>query len=828
MKSFIFPLIYLGTLIVHTTLSTAQPVSTILTEVQELMHGGEYSKAEKRLREISQNNPYVLRLLVELTQRRGQEEEARSYARNLLDLFDTGQLKTSDEISQAAYAAWQLELWQDANQLFVEASKIKPASLSLYIDWGNLYLQKYNAAEAESIFQDAIKSSPTSGYSRWGIDDAYVGLGRALDDQFKAGSSEALAKALEMDSENLEGFHLQSKMATEENKWEEAEDWLEKGLKINKNYLPFLELKCVLEYLQGESAEYRKTRDHILKIKPNNGNLFEVLGDFTVRKHRLEEAIEFYRESVKRNPRQSSALSSLGINLLRQGQEEEGKAILEQAYANDPFNIWTVNTLRLLDSFDQFVRFETEHFRVKLHEKEAGTIRPYVEELLETSLTTLEQKYDHQVPGKYIFEMYPDHADFAVRTLGLPGLGALGATFGRTVAMDSPSARPPGQFHWGSTLWHELAHVVTLSLSNQKVPRWLTEGISMMEERQAQEGWGDYLTVSFVRAYENGELLPLSNLNSGFERPKSAQQLTISYFQAGWICEFLAAQYGFERLREMLVGFGQDQTLEEVFETVLDSSVEEVDRAFKKELDQTLKPLVEHLKPPRGDRVSIISGEQGQEKSPLEPKPNASLESLESLLEAWNSDPENYFINLYLGHKLKAEERDEEAIPYLKKALELFPTSAGLGSPYQLLSEIYEKIGDTDKALEVRERWWKLAPRFIENASRVGQLLLERNRLKDAATHLESAMYVNPLQGELHESLGEVYLKTEQPEKAVREFRVLLNLKPVDLATSHYRLAHALHESGDREEARRHVLFSLEIAPSFEEAQKLLLQLVRQ
>ena len=284
MKSFFYPLICLGTLIVHTTLSTAQPVPTILTEVQGLMHGGEYAKAEKRLRELSQTSPYVLRLLVELTQRRGQEEEARSYARDPLDLFNSGQLRTAAEISQAAYAAWQLGLWQDANQLFVEASKIEPASISLYIDWGNLYLQKYNAAEAESIFQDAIKSSPTSGYSRWGIDDAYVGLGRALDDQFKAGASEALAKALEMNSENLEGFHLQAQMATKEDKWEEAEDWLEKGFKINESYLPFLELQCVLEYLQGESAKYRKTRDRILKVKANNGNLFEVLGDFTVRK----------------------------------------------------------------------------------------------------------------------------------------------------------------------------------------------------------------------------------------------------------------------------------------------------------------------------------------------------------------------------------------------------------------------------------------------------------------------------------------------------------------------------------------------------------------
>ena len=45
-------------------------------------------------------------------------------------------------------------------------------------------------------------------------------------------------------------------------------------------------------------------------------------------------------------------------------------------------------------------------------------------------------------------------------TSGLPGMiGALGACFGRVVTMDSPQARPPGEFQWEATLWHELAHV---------------------------------------------------------------------------------------------------------------------------------------------------------------------------------------------------------------------------------------------------------------------------------------------------------------------------------------------------------------------------------
>ncbi|MDA2934332.1 tetratricopeptide repeat protein [Acidobacteria bacterium AH-259-D05] len=793
----------------------------LLSEVHQLMQQGRYQRAEERLKSGSSTDPFVLRLLLELAKREGREDETNTYARRLLALHQSGQLKGSEEIAQAAYGAWQLGLFQDANQIFMEADKIKPTAVSMFVDWGHLYLTKYNASEAESIFRDGIKTDhPSSGYLRWGVDAAYVGLAQALDSQFKPGVAEALEKAVELNPQNLEALAFRVLLAIEKSQWKESRDWLKKGLDINSLYLPLLELKCALEYFRQDTEAFEKTRQQVLNINPNDGDLFETLGNLASTQRRFEQAIEFYREALVRNLRQESARASLGINLLRIGQEEEGKQILEVAYARDPFNIWTVNTLRLLDSFDRFVRFETPHFRVKLHEKEAAALRPYVEELTERSVTTLEQKYNHQVSGKYVFEMYPDHADFAVRTLGLPGLGALGATFGRIVAMDSPSARPKGEFHWGSTLWHEIAHVVTLSLSNDKVPRWFTEGISMMEERQAGAGWGEYLNVGFVRAYQNDDLLPLSDLNSGFEQPKSPQHLVLSYFQAGWLCEFLVLRYGVSKIRAMLVAFGKGATTQEVFQQVLEASVEEIDEQFRQELDKSLKPLTGTLQVPGDSPLrSILQGE-----------PQAAGETqddLEDLQKSWQANRNNYFLNLRLGSKLKSLGRLQEAIPYLEKALELFPTQADRTSPYSLLTEIYEELGQTDSAREMRRRWWSAAPLYIENVHRLASLLSDRNQLQEAAQYLEEAMYVNPFQSETHERLGDIYLQSSQTEKAVREFEVFLSLTSVDAAAAHYKLAQALFQSGDTQRARSHVLLSLEIAPGYQEAQKLLLKLVR-
>ncbi len=63
---------------------------------------------------------------------------------------------------------------------------------------------------------------------------------------------------------------------------------------------------------------------------------------------------------------------------------------------------------------------------------------------MKRAIATYEKKYQFKLKRPVQVEVYPDHEDFAVRTLGMPGLGALGVTFGYAIAMDSPSGRPPG------------------------------------------------------------------------------------------------------------------------------------------------------------------------------------------------------------------------------------------------------------------------------------------------------------------------------------------------------------------------------------------------
>ncbi len=123
--------------------------------------------------------------------------------------------------------------------------------------------------------------------------------------------------------------------------------------------------------------------------------------------------------------------------------------------------------------------------------------------------------------------------------------GILGVTFDTVIAMDSPSGRPPGSFHWASTLRHEMSHVYVLQATNSRVPRWFTEGLAVYEETAAAPDWGDRLDPEAIHAIQNKMLLPVAELDRGFIRPSYPSQVIVSYFQGGKICSYIAEKWGY-------------------------------------------------------------------------------------------------------------------------------------------------------------------------------------------------------------------------------------------------------------------------------------------
>ena len=92
---------------------------------------------------------------------------------------------------------------------------------------------------------------------------------------------------------------------------------------------------------------------------------------------------------------------------------------------------------------------------------------------------------------------------------------------------------------------------------------------------------------------------------------------------------------------------------------------------------------------------------------------------------------------------------------------------------------------------------------------------------------MTDALNVSPLDDETHVDLGGWLLAEQQPREALREYEASLAMNPHDQAAAHYRLATAYQQLEDPAKTLEHVLYALEIAPHYREAQQLLLEIAR-
>ena len=704
-------------------------------------------------------------------------------------------LATSKDPGTQAEAAWQLHDKHRANEAFRAALQARPKDPYLRVRWGYLFLETYQPGEAAKLFKEALDIQ--EDYA-----PAKLGAAAVVADRFEGKALELAKEALETDPNLVDAYVLMAGMAIEEGDLDQAEQYLNDGLRkaeeLGESPLELYSLKASADLLKGnvETEWIGKA----LAYNPAYGQIFADAAHYHVMTRRYREAAALLRQAVRTDPELWSAHADLAVNLMRLGKEEEGRRHLEIAYNGDPFSPKTVNTLRLLDSFDNFERhsnkdnvvlgteeqieasLEKPEVILRLHKEEAAYLRPYVMEVAEQSIGTFAKKYRFRLKEPVLIELYPDHDDFAVRTMGMPGIGLLGVTFGYLIAMDSPSGRPPGQFHWGTTLWHEIAHVFTLEATNHLVPRWYSEGLSMFEEWEARPSWGENISTDFVDAIKKEKLLPIAELDKGFVRPRYPSQIAVSYFQSGLVCKMIAEQWEFTKLVDLLEGFRDGRSTAENIEAELGVAPEEFDKRFADYLQEQYGDLIEGF----GDWRKLMK------------------EAVAAIRK------KNW----------------DEVIEPATKAQEIYPWFVEGGNPYVLLARAYVEKEDRAAAAEQMQEYQRMGGRSPKAIRDLAGWLEELGRRDEAIDALNGLLYIAPGDAELHSRLGEWLLEAGRDREALREFETYLAMGPLDLAGAHFNLARAYHKMEDRAKTRKHVLAALEAAPNFRPAQKLLLTIL--
>ena len=671
-----------------------------------------------------------------------------------------------------AEGLWGTEMYQEANNQFRIAVAQSPANAMVRVRWGRLMHERFNNTEAANLFKEALQKDPKNA-------QAYLGLAVVSADGFDSKALEYAAKALELDPKLVEAHELKANLLLEDSDHGKAFIEADEALKISAEALDAMAIHAAIEALADRSPEL--WLEKIRQVHANYGEGYALVAHHLVLNRRYQDGIAFYRKAIEVDPRLWAARSQLGINLMRMGQEEEPRKQLAMCYDNGYRNEETVNSLRLLDSYKNFVSFKDETTILKLQKKEADLLRPYFEIELKRTIATYDKKYKMKLPGPVQVEVYPDHEDFAVRTMGMPGLGALGVTFGEVIAMDSPSGRPPGEFHWASTLWHEMSHVYILTATNHRVPRWFTEGLAVHEETEVSPEWGDRMTPDIVVAVRDKKLLPVVELDRGFIRPEYPMQVIVSYYQAGRICDYIKSRWSADKLLDMVHSFAQHKTTSEVIRQDLALEPEEFDKQFLDWLDKDVGKTVANFDKWRTSLKALV--EQAKNK--------------------------NYDAVLKEGEEVRR----------------LYPEYVYPANAYEFMAQADLAKGNKQAAAAILTDYEKMGGRSPQALKQLASLEEEMGKPADAAATLDRLNYIYPVDEELHRHLGDLWLAQNNYKGAIREYGAVIALHPLDKASAQFNLARAYFAAGDKNMAEDHLLASLEAAPDFRPAQKLLLQL---
>lgn len=669
--------------------------------------------------------------------------------------------------------------YREALRAYDAAAAVDPSWVVPQVATGWLFLERHNRPDALESF-DAVLARDAR--------HAEALLGKALVSLAEGtpGSDALIRQSLAVNPNLVAARVALARSHLDAEAWAEAEAEAGRALQVNPAAQEALAVRAAARLFRGDSAAFEEDRRRATALNPRPAAFFTTLASVSARNRLYREAVAWGRRAVVADSTSADALGTLGLNELRVGAMSEGRASLERAFARDPFNVWYKNTLDLLDVMRGFRTTSSPRFRFIAPPEESDLLTPYLAELAEAAYDDLAARYGYRPPTPVQVELFRRHADFSVRTVGLAGLGALGVSFGTVVALDAPTARPRGEFNWGSTLWHELAHTFTLGATNHRVPRWFSEGLSVLEERRARPGWGAGVTVGVLAALQDGRLLPVSRLNDGFVRPTYPGQIGHAYYQASLVCEMIETTRGFAAIRRMLDGYRDGLGPEAVIRAGTGLEPE----AFDQEFDRWIRArFVRQLQAVAGDSGGAFA---------------ADLRAAAAAARAG---------------------RTPEAIRRYEAARDRFPEYAEAGSPHRELGRLYAERGDWRAAAEALGRQAALAEADYETNLALADALERLGEFRPAAEALERAVYVDPRDPAVHARLATLYGRLGEHRKAVRERQAIVALAPADRAEAYYQLALAWTEAGDLGEARRSVLRSLEVAPAYEPAQLLLLRI---
>jgi tetratricopeptide (TPR) repeat protein len=773
--------------------------------IEALMALGQYDEAAKEVDLALLRYPMSSRLLKlghKTHQYCGQTDRATEMLKKIYRYGGSFKIEFWDPPDLVALGETLLLLGSEPRiileQLFNRASRIDPNCREAYLAAAALALDKQDYDLAASQYRKALK--------RFGDEpDMHCGLAKAFYHSDRNLMIKSLDAAIFINPNHVPSLLLLAEHQIDCEDYASADKLLDKALAVNPWHSETWALRAVIFHLGNDPNEVRSCRKNALKFWPTNPIVDHLIGKKLSQKYRFAEGAAYQRQALKFDTKYLAAKIQLAEDLLRLGDESKGWTLAEEVYKADQYNVLAYNLVNLRDNMSKFNTLNEDGFIIRMDELEAAVYGKRVLELLQQAKSHLCQKYGFELNNSVTLELFPNQQDFAVRTFGMPGGdGFLGVCFGNVITANSP--RASRALNWESTLWHEFCHVVTLNLTHNKMPRWVSEGISVYEEIQRNPAWGQHMTSEYRKMILAGELVPISRLSSAFLSPPTPMHLQFAYYESSLVVEFFVDKYGLGSLKDILADLAKGEEINAVISRRM-APIEKIEKQFEAFARKRAEDLAKNV-----DWSEPAAGQ-------------VNFSDPEVLAEWLTKHPNSFWALTLRANQLLEDENWEQAQILLKKLLSLYPNYTGEGNAYSLLAQIYRKLDETKEERLILNKLAKVSANAVGAYGRLMEIAMEQKDWPAIIENGNKYMAVYPMLGTVHWQMGRANEELGHNEEAIDSYKHLLLLDPQDPADINYRLA-KLFQDKDPGTAKRYVLEALADAPRFRQAHRLLLKII--
>ncbi|MDH4410203.1 MAG: peptidase MA family metallohydrolase [Verrucomicrobiales bacterium] len=689
-----------------------------------------------------------------------------------------------------------------AKRVQPKGKEVPPGLLEAHLASARLAEAKEDLKKAAENYGDALKLAPTNP-------EALFGMAKALFPSDREAGTTYLEKTRAEAPLHFGALLLQAESAINFEQYEAATELLNLVESVNPRHPEAHSYRAILAELErNDHTAFEQARGIALSVWRDNPEIDYLIGRVLSRKYRYEEGAQAQKRALAFDPGFLPAKLQLALDYLRLGRVDAAWPLAKEVAAADPYNVLAFNLEVLEKEIASFTSVKTPDFIIRLPPEEAEIYGERVVEILTEAKKVLGEKYGLIIDHPTLVEFYPDQQDFAIRSFGsLGGDGLLGVCFGSVVTMNSPGSITAAKSNWEATLWHEYCHVITLTATKNKMPRWLSEGISVYEEKQRQANWGQEMNPDYRKMIlEENALTPVGDMSQAFFQAKDSMAVMFAYYQSMLVVEHLVETYGLEKLRAILADLGEGALVNDAIarHTVPMEEFETSFALFATKLAEAYGPGVDWTKP-----------------KPEEMNPRALL-SIASYLK---DHPNHFEARRLLTEQLLEAKNWDAAIESADAFITLLPEYTGQGNGYTFKALALRSKEDAVGEATVLELLAAKSAEAFQAYQRLIEVNFEKGNWDGVITNAARGLAINPFTERIHYCSGCAHEAKAQPALAVRAFENALRLNPANPSEVRFRLARNL-KGDDPAAAKRHLLDALADSPRYREAHGMLIEIV--